>query len=251
MKVIEAFNLVKDYGSLRALDGVSFDVNYGEIFAFVGPNGAGKTTTLEILQGLRKATSGKARVLGYDLNSKEGLKNIVKKIGVLPQNFEALDRLTVRENVSLFAKMYDKALNVDEILNFLGLESKANIIFHKLSGGLKQRVGLAISLVNDPELLFLDEPTTGLDPHIRREVWSLIKRLKERGKTIFLTTHYMEEAERLADRIAIINKGKIISMGKLVELLNQYKGSKSLEDVFLMVLGAKIGEGGELELKGF
>jgi len=234
LKAVEVFNLVKFYGKLKALDGISFDVNYGEIFALLGPNGAGKTTTLEILQGLKKATEGKAKVLGYSLDKKD-LKDLLKRIGVLPQEFSCLDNLTVKENISFFAKLYDKHLNLEELLDFLDLKEKKDFLFKNLSGGLKRRVGLAISLVNDPELLFLDEPTTGLDPHIRREVWSLIKKLKERGKTTILTTHYMEEAESLADRIAIINQGKIIALGELKELLKIYK-VENLEEVFLKAL---------------
>jgi ABC-2 type transport system ATP-binding protein len=219
---IEVRNLTKIYGNLKAVDNVSFDVYEGEVFAFLGPNGAGKTTTIEILQGLRKATSGSAKVLGYDVSNKREVNEMRKKIGILPQEFNALDRLTVAENVKLFREMYDNGVNVNELLSLLGLEEKANILFQKLSSGLKQRVGLAAALVNDPELIFLDEPTTGLDPSIRRDVWSFLERLKKENKTIFLTTHYMEEAERLSDRVAIINKGKIIAIGETRELIKKY-----------------------------
>lgn len=227
-KVIEVRNLTKIYDGLKAVDNISFDVYEGEVFAFLGPNGAGKTTTIEILQGLRKATSGSSKVLGYDVSNSKELKEIKKRIGVLPQDFDALDRLTVEENIRLFCNMYDKHLNVDDLLSLLGLKDKAKITFNKLSSGLKRRVGLAASLVNDPELIFLDEPTTGLDPSIRREVWSFLEGLKKEKKTIFLTTHYMEEAERLADRVAIINKGKIVAIDNTSNLISRYGESKKL-----------------------
>jgi ABC-2 type transport system ATP-binding protein len=226
--VIEAQNLVKHYGSLRALDDVSFTVDEGEIFAFLGPNGAGKTTAIEVLQCLRPLTSGKARVLGYDVSDPDQTKNIKLKIGVLPQDFSTLDRLTVRENLAMFAAMYPHFRDPDELIRLLEIEDKAKVTFDKLSGGLKQRVGIAAALVNDPQVVFLDEPTTGLDPKSRREVWKVIQQLKSEGRTVFLTTHYMEEAERLADRVAVIHKGRVVANDRTTTLVEQFGGGRSI-----------------------
>ncbi len=227
-EVIRVRNLFKKYGNITAVDGISFDVRKGEIFAMLGPNGAGKTTTVEILECVRKPTSGEISVLGEDIGSKEGANRIKRKIGVLPQDFNALGRLTVRENLEFFAGIYDKHLSISELLDMLGLQEKEKERFDKLSGGLQQRVGLAAAFINDPDLVFLDEPTTGLDPEIRRATWHFIREMKARGKTIFLTTHYMEEAEQLSDRIAIIVKGKIAALDTPSNLISSYGGSKSL-----------------------
>ena len=227
--VVEVNSLVKQYGQLRAVDDVSFEVYEGEVFAFLGPNGAGKTTTVEILECLRPLTSGAARVLGYDITRNEEVVEIKRRIGALPQEFSALDKLTVKENIELIGDMYEKHLDVMEIIKLLDLEDKTNEKFENLSGGLKQRVGVAAALVSDPQLVFLDEPTTGLDPKARRDVWAVIANLKKLGKTVFLTTHYMEEAQVLADRVAIINKGKIAAIGSPQELIAQYGGLKILK----------------------
>jgi ABC-2 type transport system ATP-binding protein len=227
-KVVEVSSLVKQYGDLRAVDGISFELYEGEVFAFLGPNGAGKTTTVEILECIRPLTSGSARLFGYDVTKGEDAKEIKKRIGVLPQDFSALDKLTVKENIDLIGGMYEKRIETMEVIKLLDVEDKTNERFENLSGGLKQRVGVAAALVNDPELVFLDEPTTGLDPKARREVWSVIENLKKLGKTVFLTTHYMEEAQVLADRIAIINKGKITVIGSPPDLISQYGGLKVL-----------------------
>ncbi len=231
--VITVDALTKKYGELRAVDNISFNVKAGEIFAFLGPNGAGKTTTIEILQCLRRPTSGKVEVLGYDATDARDAREIKRRIGVLPQDFNALDKLTVRENISMFAAMYNKSQDPDDLIKLLDLEDKSKTRFDKLSGGLQQRVGIAASLVNDPEIVFLDEPTTGLDPKSRRDVWQVIQRLKREERTVFLTTHYMEEAERLADRIAVIHKGRIAADGTTNELLDKYGGDRVLllEDV--------------------
>ncbi len=226
--VVEVDSLVKQYGELKAVDGISFKVYEGEIFAFLGPNGAGKTTTVEILECIRPLTSGSARIFGYEVSRNEEVKDIKKRIGALPQEFNALDKLTVKENIDLIGDMYEKHLDVFEIIKLLDLEDKTNVRFENLSGGLKQRVGVAAALVSDPKLVFLDEPTTGLDPKSRREVWSVITNLKKLGKTVFLTTHYMEEAQVLADRIAIINKGRITVIGSPQELISKYGGLKVL-----------------------
>jgi len=226
--VVEVSSLVKQYGNLRAVDGISFELHDGEVFAFLGPNGAGKTTTVEILECIRSLTSGSARVFGYDVTKGEDVKEIKKRIGVLPQDFSALDKLTVKENIDLIGGMYKKKLGTLEVIKLLDLEDKAKERFENLSGGLKQRVGVAAALVNDPQLVFLDEPTTGLDPKARREVWSVIDNLKRLGKTVFLTTHYMEEAQILSDRIAVINKGKIAVIGSPQDLISKYGGRKIL-----------------------
>ncbi len=226
--VVEVDSLVKQYGNLRAVDNVSFEVCQGEVFAFLGPNGAGKTTTVEILECIRPLTGGTARVFGYDVSKKDDVREIKRRIGVLPQEFSALDKLTVKENINLIGDMYEKHLDVTEVIKLLDLEDKTNERFENLSGGLKQRVGVAAALVSDPQLIFLDEPTTGLDPKARREVWGVIENLKKLQKTVFLTTHYMEEAQMLADRIAIIDKGKIVAIGSPQDLISEHGGLKVL-----------------------
>jgi ABC-2 type transport system ATP-binding protein len=226
--IVEVNSLVKEYGEFQAVNDISFTVREGEVFAFLGPNGAGKTTTVEILECIRPLTGGSAKVCGYDVTRESEVKEIKKRIGVLPQDFNALDKLSVRENISLIGDMYEKHINIDEVIKMLNLQDKAKAKFDSLSGGLKQRVGVAAALVSDPELVFLDEPTTGLDPKARRDVWSVISNLKKLGKTVFLTTHYMEEAQTLADRIAIIDKGKIVASGSAQELISKYGGLKIL-----------------------
>jgi ABC-2 type transport system ATP-binding protein len=226
--VVQVENLVKTYDQLRAVDDITFQIQKGEVFAFLGPNGAGKTTTVEILECLRPLTGGTARVLGYDVTDKTQTEEIKKRIGVLPQAFSALEKLTVKENIDLIGDMYASHLSADEVIKQLDLEDKTNQKFDTLSGGLKQRVGVAAALVSDPQLVFLDEPTTGLDPKARREVWTVIENLRNTGKTVFLTTHYMEEAQILADRIAIIDKGKIVAIGPPSELIAEHGGHKTL-----------------------
>ncbi len=217
---IEISELVKEYGSIRAVDHISFKIPFGVIFAFLGPNGAGKTTTVEMLECLRTPSSGSASVLG--LNIAKDQNEIRKRIGVLPQEFNTFDRLTVRESLKYFAMMYDNSRDVDELISSVDLVDKANTQYKNLSGGLKQRVGVAIALVNDPQIVFLDEPTEGLDPKARRGVWEIITKLRDEGKTVFLTTHYMEEAETLADIVAIILDGKIRAMDTTTNLINNH-----------------------------
>ena len=226
--IVQVENLTKRYGPLTAVDGVSFQLEKGSVFAFLGPNGAGKTTTVEILECLRSPTGGSARVLGYDVSKRSDQAQIRKQIGVLPQDFNAIDRLTVRENVEYFGAMFDRSLDPDELIDLVDLSDKRKELFKKLSGGLKQRVGLAVSLVNDPQLVFLDEPTTGLDPKARRDVWKVVEQLKRKGKTVFLTTHYMDEAEFLADTVSIIDHGKIIASGTPGQLVDSHGGRKTL-----------------------
>jgi len=224
--VIEVRSLVKKYGNFTAVDGISFDVKTGEVFALLGPNGAGKTTAVEILECLKSPTSGSISLLGFDPGKHE--MAIKEKIGVMPQSFNAYDWLTVRENIDYFGQMYKNHASVDELLRTFDLADKKNTLFKNLSGGLKQRVGIAAALINDPEVVFLDEPTTGLDPKARREVWGAIKALKGRGKTVFLTTHYMDEAYILADRIAVIHRGNIIAEGTPEDLIDRYGGGNTL-----------------------
>ena len=222
---IEVDSLVKKYGDLTAVDSISFAINKGEIFSFLGPNGAGKTTTVEVLECLRKPTSGSAYVLGFDILKDQN--EIKKRIGVLPQEFNTFDSLTVRENLQYFAGMFGSSVDVDGLIKLVDLEDKRKEQYKKLSGGLKQRLGVAMALVNDPEIVFLDEPTSGLDPKARHEVWNVIRGLKKQGKTVFLTTHYMEEAEELSDTVTIIHKGKIVATGTPEELITRH-GQRNL-----------------------
>lgn len=226
--IVEIDHLVKRYGSLTAVDNVSFQIMRGEIFALLGPNGAGKTTLIEILECLRSPSDGTAKVLGQSVTSSDGAREIRKGIGVLPQDFNGLDKLTVKENVDFFGAMNKKRISTQDLLKTLELEDKAKTRFENLSGGLKQRVGIAAALVNNPELVFLDEPTTGLDPKARRDVWKVIRGLKAMKKTVLLTSHYMEEAEVLADRIAIINRGKIAALGAPQELIETVSTSRRI-----------------------
>jgi len=257
--IVEVDSLVKKYGTLNAVDNVSFKINEGDIFAFLGPNGAGKTTTVEILECLRPLTSGTAKIFGYDVTRVEYEKEIKKRIGVLPQEYNALDKLTVKENIELIADIYEKHLDTIQTIELLDLKDKTKERFQNLSGGLKQRVGIACALINDPQLVFLDEPTTGLDPKARRDVWSVIQNLKKLGKTVFLTTHYMEEAQVLANKVAIIDKGKIVAIGSPEELISKYgglkvltirEGGKKLAEVFQKKFGnTSLGDDGDLNVK--
>jgi ABC-2 type transport system ATP-binding protein len=222
---ISVEKLTKRYGDLTAVNDISFEVKRGEIFAFLGPNGAGKTTTVEILVGLRKPASGGATVLGFDIAKDR--EEIKKRIGVLPQSFNTYDRLTVKENIEYFAGMFDSSPDVDGLIKLVDLEDKKKDQFRNLSGGLKQRLGIAVALVNDPEVVFLDEPTSGLDPKARHSVWRLIENLHDEGKTVFLTTHYMEEAEALADRVGIIHNGKIVALDEKDKLIAEH-GKKNM-----------------------
>ena len=222
---IQVEELTKRYGDLVAVNGISFNVNRGEIFAFLGPNGAGKTTTVEMLECLRKPTSGKAFVLGLDI-SKDQMA-IKKRTGVLPQDFYTYERLTVKETIQYYAGMFNSRPDIDGLIKLVDLEDKKNVLFKHLSGGLKQRLGIAVALVNDPEVIFLDEPSAGLDPKARHGVWHLIDGLHKQGKTVFLTTHYMEEAEILASRVGIIHNGNIVAMDTPQELISEY-GKRNL-----------------------
>ncbi|MEN6484329.1 MAG: ABC transporter ATP-binding protein [Syntrophobacteraceae bacterium] len=215
---IEVENLTKRYGNLVAVNDITFDVLQGEVFAFLGPNGAGKTTTVEIVETIRRPTSGKVRLLGMDVTRQK--RDIVPRIGVLPQGFNSFDRITVWETMQYYSRLFRcRDADIDGLIELVNLKDKAKEQYMKLSGGLKQRLGIAIALVNNPEVVFLDEPTTGLDPRARREVWEALLGLRKKGKTVFLTTHYIEEAELLADTVAIMSKGKIIAMDSPAQLI--------------------------------
>jgi len=215
---IEVEKLTRRYGNLLAVNDISFKVRRGEVFALLGPNGAGKTTTVEIIDTIRKPTSGKVTLLGMDVIKKK--HDVVPRIGVLPQGFSSFDRITVKETLQYYSRLFCCIKpDIDGLIELVNLKDKAKEQYQNLSGGLQQRLGIAISLVNDPEVVFLDEPTTGLDPRSRREVWDVLLGLKKKGKTVFLTTHYMEEAELLADTVAIVSKGKVIATGSPLELI--------------------------------
>ncbi|MFI5417477.1 MAG: ATP-binding cassette domain-containing protein [Candidatus Lutacidiplasmatales archaeon] len=217
---IEVSALAKVYGTLRAVDGIDFEVRSGEVFSFLGPNGAGKTTTVEVLEGLRRRTSGEVRVLGFDPWTE--FEPMRQRIGVIPQDFHFFPKLTPREAIQLYGRLFAVKPDVGELLARVELTDKADDYYDTLSGGQHQKLGVALALVNDPELCFLDEPTTGLDPRARRSIWSVIRRLRNEGRTIFLTTHYLDEAQQLADRIAIINKGRIIASGSPDDIIARY-----------------------------
>ncbi len=226
MPAVVVDGLEKSYGRLRAVDGVSFSVEKGEVFSLLGPNGAGKTTTIEILEGLRQQDGGTAKVL--DLDPWSNGYELHMKVGVIPQGFKFLDYPTPREAIAYYAALFDKKVDADEMLKRVILEEAADTWFQNLSGGQKQKLGLALSLVNDPEVIFLDEPTTGLDPQARRAVWEVIRKLKKEGRTVMLTTHYLEEAEELADRVAIMNHGKIVAMGTADEIEAKYGSGQKM-----------------------
>jgi ABC-2 type transport system ATP-binding protein len=236
---IEVETLTKRYGDFLAVNNVSFKVRKGGVFAFLGPNGAGKTTTVEIIETIRTPTSGKVSLLGMDIAKRK--RDIVPRIGVLPQGFSSFDRITVRETIQYFSRIFRcRDTDVDGLIELANLTAKSQEQFKNLSGGLRQRLGIAIALVNDPEVVFLDEPTTGLDPRARREVWDVLLGLKKKGKTVFLTTHYMEEAELLADAVAIISKGKIVAMGSPEELIENNANYLILTLKFLDATGREI-----------
>ena len=214
--------LRKSYGNIRAVDDISFTIRRGSIFCLVGPNGAGKTTTMEIIEGLKEADSGEITLLDMALPKEYAKAKHV--MGIQLQTTSLFERLKVGETVNLFRSFYDNPLPAGEVLEAVSLSSKKNQMAAELSGGQQQRLALALALVNDPEIVFLDEPTAGLDPQARREVWRLIQSIKERNRTVFLTTHYMDEAEKLSDDVAIIDHGKIIALdspGNLVSKLHK------------------------------
>jgi|TARA_B110000263_G_scaffold28652_1_gene21788 ABC-2 type transport system ATP-binding protein len=248
--IISVKNLVKKYDNFTAVNGINFQVSKGEIFGLLGPNGAGKTTTVEILEGLRKPSSGYTEIDGLDVE--KNTKEVKKIIGVQLQECSFFDKLNLFEIVEMFSVFYSTNPNIENILDKVGLLEKRNSYYKTLSGGQKQRLSIAVALVNDPKVLFLDEPTTGLDPQARRNMWDLISEIRNNGKTIIITTHYMEEAERLCDRVAIIDTGKIVKIDTPKNLIRElidsgFKIEKksqdaTLEDVFINLTGKSLRE---------
>lgn len=225
--VIEVKNLCKTYGDIKAVNNISFSVEQGEIFGMLGPNGAGKTTTMEIVEGLRAADSGSVFVLGMDI--RERPRRIKASIGVQLQTTSLYPRLTVREVLDLFGSFFPKAVPSKELIKLVNLEDSRNKHCKNLSGGQQQRLSVALALVNDPQILFFDEPSAGLDPQARHNIWDVIRFASEKSKTIFFTTHYMEEAERLCDRVAIIDQGEIIATGSPEELVRHHFTEEAIE----------------------
>jgi ABC-2 type transport system ATP-binding protein len=225
--VIEVEHLAKRYSTIKAVDDITFQVRTGEIFGMLGPNGAGKTTTVEIIEGLRSADSGRVKVLGLDVS--HSLTRIKQQIGIQLQAPSLLPLLEVEEILDLFAGFYQHSLPATELLEMLALQDSRKVLVKNLSGGQQQRLSVALALVNDPQIAFLDEPTTGLDPQARRGLWSVIEDRRNKQKTVLLTTHYMEEAERLCDRVAIVDSGKIITLGSPEELIHSQYKEKAIE----------------------
>jgi ABC-2 type transport system ATP-binding protein len=219
--------LVKRYADVVAVDGLDLAVRTGECFGLLGPNGAGKTTTVEILEGVGEPDAGRVRVLGRSWS--EDPRGLRERIGIQLQETQLAEKLTVIETITLFRSFYSKGLDPREVMKIVRLEEKENAWVRKLSGGQKQRLSLAAALVGDPEILFLDEPTTGLDPQARRQVWDVIADVKSRGGTVLLTTHYMEEAERLCDRVAIVDRGKVIALDTPAGLIARLGAEHVLE----------------------
>ena len=248
--IITVENLVKNYKSFQAVKGICFEVYEGEIFGLLGPNGAGKSTTLEIIETLKKKTSGKVTVDGFDLDKQPS--EIKKIIGVQLQASGYYPHLNLIELTNMFAGLYNKKIDAIELLEKMHLADKAKNEYKELSGGQKQRFSLATTLINNPKVIFLDEPTTGLDPQARRHLWDLIKEVRNAGTTVIITTHYMDEAEILCDRVAIIDSGKIISMATPEQLIDdllatgfeKQKAVKNanLEDVFIHLAGKQLRE---------
>jgi len=214
-------------GPVHAVNGIDLEIRYGECFGLLGPNGAGKTTTVEILEGLNQPTSGEVEILGLKWRGDQVA--IRERIGVTLQETRFPEKETVHELVSLFRSFYKTGMSPGDVIARVALESKANAFIEQLSGGQQQRLAVAMALVGDPEVLFLDEPTTGLDPQSRRQLWEVIRDLRDRGRTIVLTTHYMDEAERLCDRVAVIDQGKIIAQGSPAELIARLGGDHIVE----------------------
>jgi len=225
--VIQVSSIRKTYGKIVAVEDVSFDVMDGEIFGLIGPNGAGKTTTMECVEGIRRPNNGSIKVLGLD--PVRDVYALQERIGVQLQQAQLQKRIKVWEAMHLWASLYKKPVAIgDHLLEQLGLAEKRNAWFMTLSGGQKQRLFIALALINDPEVVFLDELTTGLDPQARRKIWDLVRDIRARGKTVFLTTHLMEEAERLCDRVAIIDRGRIIDIDQPQRLVDKYRPERSV-----------------------
>ncbi len=244
-EVISVKNLTKNYGNFQAVKGISFDVYEGEIFGLLGPNGAGKSTTLEIIETLRKKSDGEVIVAGYNIDS--DVNKIKKIIGVQLQTSGFYPGLNLSELIALFSGLYNEYVNPLELLKLVNLEDKAKSKYKELSGGQKQRFSIATTLINKPKIIFLDEPTTGLDPQARRNLWDLIRDIRSKGTTIIITTHYMDEAEILCDRVAIMDQGKIIALNSPDQLVDDLVATgferpkevkqANLEDVFIHLTG--------------
>ncbi len=216
---ISATDLHKSYGSIKAVNGISFSVEKGEVYSFLGPNGAGKTTTVEMLEGIRKPDSGTIKVLGEDpWHSAAKLRSVV---GIMPQDFRFIERITPEEAIKYYCQIFSMPDKSEELLKLVELEEVKKVYFQNLSGGQKQKLGICLALVNDPKVVFLDEPTTGLDPKARRKIWELIRKLKSEERTVILTTHYLEEAQMLADRVGIMDHGKMIVEGSPKEIIEK------------------------------
>ncbi len=243
--VISVKNLTKSYGSFQAVKGISFEVYEGEIFGLLGPNGAGKSTTLEIIETLREKTEGEIIVAGYNID--KDINAIKRIIGVQLQTSGFYPGLNLTELIQLFAGLYNQPVNYMELLQLVNLEEKAKSKFKELSGGQKQRFSIATTLINKPKIIFLDEPTTGLDPQARRNLWDLIRDIRSKGTTVIITTHYMDEAEILCDRVAIMDQGKIIALNSPDQLIDDLVATgferpkevkqANLEDVFIHLTG--------------
>ncbi|QRF74854.1 Trehalose/maltose import ATP-binding protein MalK [Thermoplasmatales archaeon] len=216
---IDVVDLQKSYGELKAVNGLSFQVKQGEVYSLLGPNGAGKTTTVEILEGIRKADAGKVSVLGVD--PWHHSSDLRKTVGIMPQDFRFMERITPREAIAYFSSLFEMPDRTTELIELVELEASKDVYFQNLSGGQKQKVGICLALVNDPQLIFLDEPTTGLDPQARRKIWELIRKLKTENRTVILTTHYLEEAQILADRVGIVDHGKMIVEGSPEQIIRR------------------------------
>lgn len=247
MKAISVQNLTRDYDGQRAVDGISFEVEPGEIFGFLGPNGAGKTTTIKMLTGQLRPSSGQARVAGCDVVSeRQGLK---PQIGVVFDSQNIYERLSGRDNLRFYARLYRvKKSRVEEMLAQVGMADRAGDKMSTYSNGMKQRLVIARALLHRPKVLFLDEPTRGLDPNVARDIRAIVRELAEGGMTVFLTTHYMEEADQLSGRVAIIDQGRIVAMGAPEELKAQHGEDESttLEDLFVQFTGRYLGRGSDL-----
>jgi ABC-2 type transport system ATP-binding protein len=246
--IITVKDLVKNYGTFKAVKGISFDVYEGEIFGLLGPNGAGKSTTLEIMETLRKKTSGEVIICGLNLDQEPD--NIKKLIGVQLQTSGYYPGLSLVELIQLFGGLYNEPVDPEALLQLVNLTDKIKSKYKELSGGQKQRFSIATTLINKPRIIFLDEPTTGLDPQARRNLWELIKNIRSQGTTVIITTHYMDEAEQLCDRIAILDEGKIISLDSPDKMIDDLVSSgferprqvkaASLEDVFIHLTGREM-----------
>lgn len=218
--VIMAESIVKTYGPIKAVDGLTLNIRRGEVYSLLGPNGAGKTTTIEMLEGMRRPDSGKVSVLSMD--PWKNAQTLRKRVGVIPQDFNFIGKITPREAIRHYCILFGVRDSSKELLTMVNMTDMSDVYFERLSGGQKQKLGLCLAMANDPEVIFLDEPTTGLDPQARRNMWEVIRRLKSEGKTLLLTTHYLEEAERLADRVGIVDHGRMVAEGTPDDIIREH-----------------------------